>query len=50
MENNIYHCCCGENQIENKGHKRSNCPACGETGNLVKNFTVKHIVVEELAE
>ena len=50
MENNMNHCCCSENQIENKSYKKGNCPACGKEGNLVKNYTVKHIVVEELTE
>lgn len=50
MEGNLKHCCCSENQIENNGCKKGSCPVCGKTGTLVKNYTVKHIIVEELAE
>lgn len=49
MENITSHCCC-KNQTENEVCKKGRCPECGKTGNLVKNFTVRHLVVEELAK
>lgn len=34
--------------FKNVAKKSNSCPVCGSTGNLVKNFTVRHLVLEEL--
>ncbi|MEW8956328.1 Csac_0668 family 2Fe-2S cluster-binding (seleno)protein [Clostridium sp.] len=44
--------CCSENKKESscRSEKYNSCPVCEKQGNIVKNITVKHMVLEELIE
>lgn len=44
-------CCCG-NSMQSSCQTQNNnlCPVCGKQGTLVKNFTVRHMVLDELIE
>jgi bacterioferritin-associated ferredoxin len=44
--------CCRGNTIKSFGkiEKDNLCPECGKHGTLVKNTTVKHMIIDELAE
>lgn len=43
--------CCG-NTIKSfcENEKNNMCPVCGKQGTLVKNITVKHMIIDELTE
>lgn len=44
-------CCCGNSEKSSCDIEKDNlCPICGKQGVLVKNFTVKHMVLDELTE
>ena len=47
----LNNCCCGNSTISSCGAEKNNlCPVCGKQGTLVKNITVRHMVLEELTE
>ncbi|MDK2800057.1 (2Fe-2S)-binding protein [Candidatus Parcubacteria bacterium] len=44
-------CCCGNSEKSTCNIEKDNlCPVCGKQGALVKNITVKHMVLDELTE
>lgn len=44
-------CCCGNSEKSSCDIEKDNlCPVCGKQGALVKNITVKHMVLDELME
>ena len=44
-------CCCGNSEKPSCDAKKNNlCPVCKRQGVLVKNITVKHLVLDELTE
>ncbi|ABX42167.1 Csac_0668 family 2Fe-2S cluster-binding (seleno)protein [Lachnoclostridium phytofermentans] len=44
-------CCCGSSMQSSCQTQNNNlCSVCGKQGTLVKNFTVKHMVLDELME
>ena len=52
MEKKSLSCCnCNGNIIESDNIEKNNlCPICRRQGTLVKNITVKHMIIEELME
>lgn len=51
MSSEVLSKCCCENTLGESSPKEMNlCPVCGKIGILVENFTVKHMVTEELVE
>jgi bacterioferritin-associated ferredoxin len=52
MNNQVSNKCCSENKIKAtyKIQKNKLCILCKKQGNLVKNITVKHMVLDELIE
>ncbi len=52
MNNKVSNKCCSENKIKvtYKIHKKNLCILCKKQGTLVKNITVKHMVLDELIE
>lgn len=43
-------CCCEGKKSPNKIENDNTCPVCKTSGIKVKNITVKHLVVDTLAE
>lgn len=44
-------CCCGNSENSSYEKEKNNlCPVCKKKGVLVKNITVKHMVLDELTE
>ena len=52
MNNQVSNKCCSENKMEEtyKIHKNNLCILCEKQGTLVKNITVKHMVLDELIQ
>lgn len=47
----LSNCCCGNSEKSSCEVEKNNlCPVCEKQGTLVKNITVKHMVLEELTE
>lgn len=50
-EKNLINCsCCHSEKSACKLEKNNLCPVCQKEGVLVKNITVKHLVLDELTE
>jgi len=52
MNNEVSNKCCGGNKakISDEININNLCPVCGKQGSLVKNITVKNMVIDELTE
>lgn len=52
MKKEILNKSCCENNLKSNGieEKDTLCPVCGHPGEMVKNITVKHLVLDSLIE